>query len=388
MGKVLLVAHWDWVLYNFRLPLAKALREHGYDVTFVCPFGEYVDKLMAEGFRCIHWSVIRRSVNPIREIKALLHLAHIYYRERPELVHHFTVKPNLLGSLAARLVARRKQGVRLKVINTFMGLGFLFSEDPIARLLRTATLPIFRLGQNAPAVWTVCLNFEDMERLTQFRLAIPSRTFVIVSDGVDIHKFSPNGQSDTSHREHTPIVLMAARLLWDKGVKEFVEVAQLLKERNVNAEFWLAGKPDDGNPMAVPEELLRSWHEQGVIKWLGHCDNMPELLRQVDIAVLPSYHEGVPRFLLEAAATGLPLVATDIEGCRMVVRDRLNGYLVPTRNAKALADAIEQLVRNPELRMRMGKASRGIAVKEFDERKILKQWLDLYEKILRERISP
>ena len=382
MVKVLLVAHWDWVLYNFRLPLARALREHGYDVTFVCPFGEYVDKLKEAGFKCIHWSVVRRSVNPLREIKALFHLAYIYCQEKPDLVHHFTVKPNLLGSLAARLVARRKQRNKLKVINTFMGLGFLFSNYPTARFLRVVTLPLFRFGQNNYTVWTVCLNFEDKERLIQMGLAAPSRTFVIMSSGVDVRQFYPNGQFDISHRRHIPTILMAARLLWDKGVKEFVEASMLLKERNVKAEFWLAGKPDDGNPMSVPEKFLQRWHEEGIIKWLGHCDNMLKLLRQVDIAVLPSHHEGVPRFLLEAAATGLPLVATDIEGCRMVVRDGINGYLVPTRDAQALASAIEQLVRNPELRIKMGKASREIAVKEFDERKILKQWLDLYEKIL------
>ncbi len=383
MVKVLLVAHWDWVLYNFRLPLAEALREQGYEVVFVCPFGEYIDKLMSKGFQCIHWSVIRRSVNPIEEIKALFHLAHIYRQEKPNLVHHFTVKPNLLGSLAARLVTGLKGKNQLRVINTFTGLGFLFSDHLTARLLRVITLPFFRFGQNGHKVWTVCQNFGDKEKLIQFRLATPSRTFVIVSSGVDIHEFSPDGQSDNSSQHNrTPIILMAARLLWDKGVKEFVEAAQLLKKRGVDAEFWLAGKPDDGNPMAVPEEFLQRWNEQGIIRWLGHCDNMPELLRQVDVAVLPSYHEGVPRFLLEAAATGLPLVATDIEGCRMVVRNGVNGYLVPIRDAQALADAIERLVHNPQLRLQMGKASREIVVKEFDERKILEQWLRLYEQVL------
>lgn len=379
-AKVLLVAHWDWVLYNFRLPLARALRERGYDVTFVCPFGEYVDKLMSEGFRCIHWSVIRRSVNPIKEIKALFHLAHIYHRERPALVHHFTVKPNLLGSLAARLVTMQKDENGLRVINTFTGLGFLFSEHPAARTLRVATLPLFRLGQNTPTVWTVCLNSTDKDKLTQLGLANPSRTFVIISSGVDIRKFSPNGQPNNSN--HTPIVLMAARLLWDKGVKEFVEASQLLKKRGVRVELWLAGKPDNGNPMAVPEELLRSWHERGVIKWIGHCDDMPELLRHVDIAVLPSYYEGVPCFLLEAAATGLPLVATDIEGCRVIVRNGVNGFLVPVGDAESLALAIERLVRDPQLRKRMGEASREIAEKGFDVRKILRQWLQLYEQVL------
>jgi glycosyltransferase involved in cell wall biosynthesis len=376
MAKVLMVAHWDWVLYNFRLPLARALREKGFEVVFVCPYGEYVPKLKEEGFRWIHWAIVRRSLNPVRELIAILHLASIYQREQPQIVHHFTIKPNFYGSIAA-LLARRD-----KVINTFTGLGFLFSEHPLAIGLRSSVLPLAKLAFRASKGWSVFQNRQDLETCLRLRLVLPERVVVIDGSGVDTRRFHPNHDSPPDNHEHPTVVLMAARLLWDKGVREFVEAARVLKARGLQVEFWLAGKPDNGNPMCVPEEFLKEWREEGLINWLGHRDDMPNLLQQVDIAVLPSYHEGVPRFLLEAAACGLPLVATDIEGCRVVVRDGVNGFLVPVKDPYALADAIETLIKKPELRRQMGIASRKIVEAEFDERIILNKWLALYDRVL------
>jgi len=376
MAKVLMVAHWDWVLYNFRLPLARALREKGFEVVFVCPYGEYVPKLKEEGFRWIHWAIVRRSLNPVRELIAILHLASIYQREQPQIVHHFTIKPNLYGSIAAFLT--RTKGV----INTFEGLGFLFSEYPLAISLRSVVLPVAKLAFKANKGWCIFLNQQDLETCLRLKLILPERAIVITSIGVDTKKFRPNHEFLSNNHEHPIVVLMAARLLWDKGVREFVEAARVLKARGLQVEFWLAGKPDNGNPMCVPEEFLKEWREEGLINWLGHRDDMPNLLQQVDIAVLPSYHEGVPRFLLEAAACGLPLVATDIEGCRVVVRDGVNGFLVPVKDPYALADAIETLIKKPELRRQMGIASRKIIEAEFDERIILNKWLALYDRVL------
>ena len=376
MAKVLMVAHWDWVLYNFRLPLARALREKGFEVIFVCPYGEYVPKLKEEGFYWIHWAVVRRSLNPVRELVAILHLASIYQREQPQIVHHFTIKPNLYGSIAAFLTGTRG------VINTFEGLGFLFSEYPLSISLRSVVLPVAKLAFKASKGWCIFLNQQDLETCLRLKLILPERAIVITSIGVDTKKFCPNHEFLSNNHEHPTVVLMAARLLWDKGVREFVEAARVLKARGLQVEFWLAGKPDNGNPMCVAEEFLKEWREEGLINWLGHRDDMPNLLQQVDIAVLPSYHEGVPRFLLEAAACGLPLVATDIEGCRVVVREGVNGFLVPPRNPTALADALERLLQDPSLRRRMGQASRHIAEVEFDERKVLTKWLALYERVL------
>jgi glycosyltransferase involved in cell wall biosynthesis len=376
MAKVLMVAHWDWVLYNLSgLPLARALREKGFEVIFVCPYGEYVPKLKEEGFCWIHWAIVRRSLNPVRELIAILHLASIYQRKQPQIVHHFTIKPNFYGSIAA-LLARRD-----KVINTFTGLGFLFSEHPLAIGLRSSVLPLAKLAFRASKGWSVFENRQDLETCLRLRLVLPERV-VVIDGNVDTQRFRPNHDSLPDNKDRPTVVLMAARLLWDKGVREFVEAARVLKARGLQVEFWLAGKPDNGNPMCVPEEFLKKWQEEGLINWLGHRNDMPNLLQQVDIAVLPSYHEGVPRFLLEAAACGLPLVATDIEGCRVVVREGVNGFLVPPRNPTALADALERLLQDPSLRRRMGQASRHIAEVEFDERKVLAKWLALYERVL------
>ena len=376
MAKVLMVAHWDWVLYNFRLPLARMLREKGFEVTFVCPNGEYVPQLWEDGFRWVHWSVIRKSLNPAAELYSTFHLASIYRREQPKIIHHFTIKPNLYGSIAALLTGTKK------VINTFTGLGFLFSEHPLAIGLRSSILPLAKLAFKASKGWSVFQNRQDLETCLRLKLVLPERTVIIAGSGVDTKRFCPNHVPPSSNHGHSVVVLMAARLLWDKGVGEFVEAARVLKARGVQVEFLLAGKPDNGNPMCVPEEWLRKWQGDGLIKWLGHRNDIPNLLQQVDIAVLPSYHEGASRFLLEAAACGLPLVATDIEGCRMVVRDGVNGFLVPVKDPYALADAIETLIRNPDLRRQMGIASRKIAEAEFDERIILNKWLELYDRVL------
>jgi len=388
ISKVLLVTNWDWVVYNFRMPLARALRDHGYEVVLVFPFGKFLDRIRQEGFRCVHWPLDRGSLNPIRDGRALWHLARIYRREGPHIVHHFTIKPNLYGSLVVRWngLNRRGEGGGPVVINTFTGLGFVFSDHLKARLLRRGLLPLLRYSLHGPDTWTVFLNPRDRSLFVERGWVPAHRSTVIVSTGVDIHRFRPIEANACGSTQEGPVtVLMACRILWDKGVGEFVQAARMLQQQGLPVRFRLVGGLDPGNPACVPESQVRAWAQEGLIEWLGHREDMPELLRRAHIAVLPSYHEGTPRFLLEAAATGLPLVATDIEGCRMVVRPGENGFLVPVRDARSLAEAIERLARDPALRDRMGRASRAIAVQEFDEQKILARWLALYREIRQAR---
>jgi len=371
MPKVLLVAHWDWVHYNFRLPLARTLREKGYDVIFVCPSGDYVAKLRGAGFHVLNWHVRRRSLNPFREGWAIIHLAYLYWKEGPDIVNHFTIKPNLYGSIAALI-----SGVP-KVLNAFTGLGFVFSGALRARLIRAGVLPLLRRVLHRGRSLTIFQTATDRALFLDLGLVAPERSSVIAGSGVSTELFMPHTFGNRLSKE--PVVLLAARLLLDKGVHEFVKAAETLQLSGIKAQFWIAGEPDRGNPASVSDEMVEIWRRQGFVQCLGHRDNMPDLLRQADIAVLPtSYQEGVPRFLLEAAATGLPLVATDIEGCRMVVRDGINGFLVSPQDVKALAQAIAKLLLDPALRARMGHASREIAVTEFDERHIIGQYLELY----------
>lgn len=373
--RVLLTAHWDWVLYQFRLPLARALQENGWDVALVSPPGRYVEKIGNAGFRWIRWDVQRQSMNPFREALSIARLRRIYKRELPDIVHHFTIKPNLYGTLAARMLRRRKTFV----INTFSGLGFLFSGKPQARVLAFLVAPMLRGISHNSNVWTVLQNRENMETLCSKGIVPSDHAVLIQSSGVDINLFHPDR---TFERSHVPKVLFAGRLLWDKGIGEFVSAAEKLRSEGVQAEFWIAGERDAGNPQCIPQNVFQTLKQSNGLRWLGQIENMAELLREVDIAVLPSYHEGVPRFLLEAAASALPVVATDIEGCRTVVRHRENGILVPVGDATALADAIASLVRNPQLRQEMGRVGREIVVRDYDEQKILQQWLEFYGRVM------
>jgi glycosyltransferase involved in cell wall biosynthesis len=332
-------------------------------------------------------------MNPFRELAAVWRLARIYRAEQPDLVHHFTVKPIIYGTLAARSPAGLQASARPGrdkfdrrrpcIINTLSGLGFLFSDQRMARMLRVVLLPALRYCLRSRNAWTVVLNPDDELACVRLELCDAGRLTTMRSDmGVDVSAFSPDGWSGRADGSRAATVLMACRLLWDKGVAEFVEAARLLRRAGLAADFWLAGAPDPGNPRCVPQKVVEEWAREGVIRWLGHRDDMPELLRQADIAVLPSYHEGLPRFLLEAAATGLPLVATDIPGCRPIVKDGENGFLVPVRDAAALAASVARLVRDPLLRERMGEASRELAEREFADSVVLEQWVNLYQRVL------
>ncbi|MFK7847039.1 MAG: glycosyltransferase family 4 protein [Rhodothermales bacterium] len=387
MKKVLLVANWDWVLYNFRFALAKILKEQGYEVAIVCPHGKYVDRMQAAGFRWIDWPLKRRSLNPFGELQVVQHLAKIYKAENPSYIHHDTIKPNLYGSMAVRLNRWKYASFNPSVVNTFMGLGYLFSNHQKATFLRRLLLPVIRTALKQPNLHTVFSNNQDRETFVSLKLLPREKTQVLVSECVDTDTFHPVVQA-----EATPTrpfrVLMAARLLWDKGVQEFVDAASILKKKGESVEFWIAGLPDKENPQWVPEEMLKKWEDDHLIQWLGHRSDMPQLLQQVDIATLPThYNEGLPRFLVESASSGLPLIATNIPACEAIVRDGINGIIIPRRNANALAEAIHELLNNSDMRKDMGQASRDIATQEFNEKIVLKDWLKLYSQLSPEHVG-
>jgi glycosyltransferase involved in cell wall biosynthesis len=261
-----------------------------------------------------------------------------------------------------------------RVIDTFTGLGFLFSEAGVARLLRAGVLPLLRWALHRPAVLTVFQNAEDRDRFVGAGLVPARRTRVIAGSGVDVARFAPGPPADG-----VPVALLAARLLWDKGVAEFVDAARRLRASGTEARYWVAGEADPGNPKSIALEQLKRWVEEGPVEFLGHRADMPELLRQVHVAVLPSYyHEGVPKFLLEAAAAGLPLVGSDIPGCRAVIEPEANGLLVPPRDPEALAAALGRLLRDSSLRRALGAAARATALERFDEQLIADQYEALY----------
>lgn len=372
--KIVLFANTDWYLYNFRRSLALALQAHGYDLLLISPPGQYGEKLRALGLRWEPVPMDRRSLNPLCELKFLAWLVSLFRRERPALVHGFTIKCAVYGALAARLA-----GVAGRV-NAVAGMGYVFiSNSPKARLLRPVVRALLRLALGGQGARLVLQNPDDVALFAQAGLVDPERVRLIPGSGVDCGRFlvRPSAPAGRPLR-----VLLAARLLWDKGLAEYITAARRLRDEARAIEFLLAGDPDPGNPAAVPEATVREWVADGTVEWLGHVDDMPALFASVDMVVLPSYREGLPKGLIEAAACALPLVTTDVPGCRQVVTDGVDGLLVPARDADALARAIARLQDDPELATRLGQAARAKALAEFDEKIVIERTMAVYRELL------
>jgi glycosyltransferase involved in cell wall biosynthesis len=374
--KALLFANTDWYLFNFRLPLARQLRASGFDVVLISPPGDYGERLCEAGFRWHPLPMDRRSLNPWRELRLLSHLARLYRRERPDIVHHFTIKCVVYGAIAAALT-----GVPARV-SAVAGLGYVFiNPAPRARLLRPLVRALIRWAVNSKLSRLILQNTDDVAAFHEARIADDRTIRLIKGSGVDTSRFHPAAEPVLSGP--TTRVLLASRLLWDKGIAEYVEAARELRNAGKPVRFLLAGAPDPGNPASIPQAQLDAWAAEGAIELLGQVEDMPAQLAHSDIAVLPSYYgEGLPKSLIEAAACALPLVTTDMPGCRDVVTDGQDGLIVPVRNASALAAAIRTLHDNPNWARQLGQAARNRALAEFDERIVISRTLDVYAELL------
>ncbi len=376
--KCLLFANTDWYLYNFRRSLAAALRDRGDEVVLVSPPGPYGEKLRALGFRWVAAPMDRTSLNPLREIVLLAWLWRLMRRERPDIVHGFTIKCAVYGALAGRLTGAGR-------VNAVAGMGYVFISSSVkARLLRPLVRSLLRGALGGEAARLILQNSDDVAFFEGAGIAAPEHIRLLRGSGVDVTRFLP--PVDDDRRADAPLqIVLAARMLWDKGVGEFVDAARLLKADGRSLRFLLVGAPDPGNPAAIPEKQLLAWREEGIVDWLGHVDDMPGVLAQADIVVLPSYREGLPKSLIEAAACARPLITTDVPGCREVVTDGVDGLLVPVRDARALARAIARLQDDRPLARRLGAAARVKALAEFDERAIIAQTLEVYEDVAKRR---
>ena len=366
--KLLFVVTEDWYFVSHRLPLAVAAQAAGFDVAVATRAGQQADAIRNAGIRLIPFALSRRGGNPLAEVMALWRL---YRRERPDLVHHVALKPVMFGALAAWLARVPAQ------VNAVAGLGWLFtSSSRIVRLVRPLLRWVLARLLNRPHSLTIVQNPEDQALLERSGVSA-SRLRLIRGAGVDLQIFYP-----VIPPVEPVCIVLVARMLWDKGVGEFVEAARRLTASKVNARFVLVGDPDPANPASVPESTLRNWHGQHGVEWWGRREDMPAVLQAAHIACLPSsYGEGLPKSLLEAAACGLPIVTTDAPGCREVVRDGVNGLLVPVRDAAALAAALEKLIGDAALRCRMGEQSRVRAETEFGLETVIAQTLAVYREV-------
>ncbi|MGV8943958.1 glycosyltransferase family 4 protein [Thermomonas sp.] len=369
--KLILFANTDWYLYNFRRSLALALRDAGHEVLLISPPGPYGEKLRALGLRWEPLPMDRRSLNPAREAALLWHLWRLFRREQPDLVHGFTIKCAVYGSLAARVASVPAR------VNAVAGMGYVFtSNDAKARVLRPLVRALLKLALGGRGARLILQNPDDVALFEAAGLVDAAQVRMIPGSGVDCSRFVANTRERDTERPMR--VLLAARLLWDKGIAEFIAAVRQLKGEGRAIDFLLAGVPDPGNPAAVPEADLNGWVNEGLVQWLGHVDDMPALFASVDVVVLPSYREGLPKGLIEAAACALPLVTTDVPGCREVVTDGVDGLLVPTRDAAALAVALSRLQDDAVLARRLGAAARAKALAQFDERIVIARTQAVY----------
>ncbi len=367
--KLLFFVTEDWYFCSHRLPLGISAKQAGYDVVVVTRVRQHGQRIRDAGLRLVPFELERQSANPFREFACIWRLWQIYRQERPDIVHHVSLKPVLYGSIAARCA-----GVG-KIVNAMAGLGILFSSDsPRTRLLRIPVVAAFRLLLSGSQVRMILQNDDNVRVLTDLGIVQKEQIRLIRGAGVDLAEYKVQPEPFGVVR-----VLLVARMLWDKGVGEFVEAARLLRARGCALTFTLIGEPDPANPSAIPLAQLQAWHHEGIIEWLGRREDIAEQYAQSHIACLPSFYgEGVPKSLLEAAACGRPIVTTNTPGCSDVVQDGENGFLVPPKNAIALADAIEKLAQNPSLRTRMGLAGRKRAEHDFALNKIVGETLQVY----------
>jgi glycosyltransferase involved in cell wall biosynthesis len=367
--KLLFVVTEDWYFVSHRLALAVAAQAAGFEVVVATRVGRHGEAIRAAGLRLVPFGLARTYGNPLREILALVRL---YRRERPDIVHHVALKPIMYGAVAARLARVPAQ------VNAVVGLGWLFtSAKGVMRLIRPAARWTLALLLRTRSSLTIVQNPDDRALLIRSHLP-ESRIRLIRGAGVDTTVFAP------APVPAGPVcVVLAARMLWDKGVGEFVEAARLIRQAGVQARFALVGDPDPDNPASVPEAVLRSWHGQDGIEWWGRRDDMPSVYHAAHIACLPSYYrEGLPKVLLEAAACGRPLITTDAPGCREVVQDGDNGILVTPRDAQSLARAIRKLIEDEKLRHAMGKRGREIILKDFSSELVVRETLGIYRELV------
>ena len=357
---------------QYRLSLAAVLRNSGWDVHVALPKEEGLEEIVRQNLTVHSFYIKRMSLRPLDELRTLIALLRVYRRLQPTLVHHFCLKPSLYGGLAARLCHVPS------AVSTFTGLGHLFTAQSLTvRVLRRFTVTALRFCFRHANHVAVFQSGIDRDRLVREEIVPAERAVVISGSGVDLSVFRSKPEPGG-----IPVVLMACRLLWEKGVAEFVAAASGLRRQGIQARFVLVGEPDAGHPSAIPISTLTKWRDSGDVEWLGWRNDMAALIAASHIVCLPSYYgEGIPRVLIEAAATGRPIIGTASCGCE-IIRHGENGLIVPPRDSEALADAFAQLLQDAPLRRTMGIRGHEIVAGGFSLEAVIYANCAVYRSIL------
>lgn len=370
--RLLFVVNVDWFFLSHRLPIALEAQRQGYQVHIATGLTDKLDELQSHGLVVHPLALDRSSAGLGNAWRTMVELWSVFRAVRPDVVHLVTIKPVLLGGLVARLA-----GVSA-VVAAVSGLGFVFmAHGAKAAVRRWLVGGLYRVALGHPNLKVIFQNPDDLRSLAKVAHLPAAKVAMIRGSGVDLARYAhvpmPGG---------VPVVLLAARLLADKGVLEFVQAARLLKQRGCNARFVLVGTVDSANPTSFTDAEVSAWLHDGVVEWWGHRADMPQVLAAAHLVVLPSYREGLPKILLEAAACGRAVVTTDVPGCRDAVTPGVTGILVPARNFLALSDALEALINDPIRCRDMGDAGRLLAEHSFDVRRVVVKHLDIYQELI------
>jgi len=370
--KLLFVVTEDWYFVSHRLQLALAALNAGFDVALAARVTEHGSLIEKSGLTVFPVAFQRGRLGPFADLETIRRLVQIYRSYRPDIVHHVALKPVLYGTVAARIT--RVKGI----VNALGGLGFVLSSDAIrARLLRKGVIPALRIALRNDHNRTIVQNIDDRSKLLALGISTPTSIRLIRGSGVDLTAYR---RCDTL--KQPPLVVLPARLLREKGVYEFVAAARQLHVLGVKARFALVGQVDPMNPSSIPAHQLETWKNEGHVEIWGWRQDMDAIFEQAQIVCLPSYHEGLPRALLEASACGCAIVASDIPGCRELIKHGETGLLVPPRDVTALVAALKSLIEHPAERKILGHATRATLDPDFTIETVVNQTLDIYRELM------
>ena len=371
MKKVLFVVNSSAFFVSHRMPIAQHLIEKGYEVHLATP-GETLPIFDEMGLRFHKVEFSRKGTHPLSEIRVIRQLFKLFTGLRPDIVHLVTIKPYLYGGIAAKMAKVPA------VVSAVAGLGVVFIANGFrAKFLRAVLYPLYRLAFSHKNQSVIFQNSDDADLLANWVAIHPLKVRLIRGSGVDLNAYQYNIEPVGKL-----VVTFAGRLLADKGIRELIEASQIIHGNGIEVDFWIAGDLDGGNPSSITEAELLSWKELPNVKFIGFQKNIADLYSKSSLVCLPSYREGLPKSLIEAAACGRAVVTTDVPGWRDAIESNKTGLLVPINNAAALADAIEYLIENSDVREKMGAAGRALAEKEFAIEKIVTEHMKIYRKLL------
>ncbi len=361
--KIAIVLNTSWNIYNFRLGLVKALLSEGHEVVAIAPHDEYSSKLESIGCTYMPVKMDSRGINPFKDLALFFELLLLYKKSKPDIILHYTIKPNIYGTIAARLL-------RIPAVNNVCGLGTAFiRQNFLSKLAQVMYRFAFSTSDKI-----FFQNEEDRSFFEEKKIIRSIQAETLPGSGIDLEKFKPSGSEN--NKQFT--FLLISRLIHDKGVLEYVEAVKLLKEQNIDAAFQILGPKDPAHQRGISEELINSWIDSDIIDYLGKAEDVIPYIENSDCVVLPSYREGTPRSLLEAASMAKPIVASDVAGCTNVVKDKVNGYLCKPKNSRDLASKMKNMVMlSREERDRMGLNGRAIIENTFDEKFVIDKYLNV-----------